>query len=267
MNRKHLCAVLAFGAATFATGALAADLPSEAPAPAPYIAPPPPVFTWTGFYIGVNAGANFNGSQNPVFVPNAGLAGAAGLFPGVTNTAGFTGGGQIGYNWQVSQFVFGLEGDADFLQRHNADGVFPTVDDGPLGTFTVAGGRRNAVVGSIRGRIGYAVDRALFYAVGGVAFGGNSAPNKITFANGAGVVCATCVFNSTGNTNNNIGELVGAGVEYAFTPNWTGRVEYVHTFYNNKTITYANGVPGQAFTSNGFKFDTDVITVGLNYKF
>jgi outer membrane immunogenic protein len=267
MTNKFLRAFLIAGASILATGAFAADLPTSAPPPAPYIPPPPPVFTWTGFYVGVNAGVSFNGTSSPIFVPNGALAGAAGLFPSASNNTNFTGGGQIGYNYQVGQFVFGVEGDVDYLGQSNLNGTFPTTDVGGAGSFALAGANRNQVFGTVRGRIGYAVDRALFYATGGVAFGGNSAPTSITFANSAGVVCATCTYTAQNHNADNVGGVVGGGVEYAFTPNWTGKVEYLHTFFNNQTITYANGFAGQAFTTNGFKFDTNIVRVGLNYKF
>jgi outer membrane immunogenic protein len=261
-----LAATFATGA--FATGAFAADLPSAAPAPAPYVAAPVPVFTWTGFYIGVNAGAAFNGSLHPVFYPGVGFAGVpAPLRPGSTNTAGFTGGGQLGYNWQVNQFVFGLEGDLDYLDRANVNGTYGTTNVNGGGFYTLAGGRRDALFGTIRGRVGWAVDRALFYVTGGVAFGGNSAPNSIAFSTTpGGAACATCTYTANGNHNSDVGEVLGGGVEYAFTPNWTGKVEYLHTFYNNRTVTYTNSI-GQTFASNGYKFDTNIIRVGLNYKF
>src|SRR3954462_766129 len=112
MLRKLLLSSVAVTA--MVGSALAADLPRRAPPPAPYV-PPPPVFTWTGFYIGVNAGGAFrvrNHFDNNVF------------FPGVTPTplllllanntdqnAHFIGGGQAGVNYQFNQFVLGIEAD------------------------------------------------------------------------------------------------------------------------------------------------------------
>jgi outer membrane immunogenic protein len=266
MNRKLMCAVLAAGAATFATGAMAADLPSSAPAPAPYIAPPPPVFTWTGVYVGVNAGVSFAGNNNVTFSP-AGLPGSPSLNPSANSTAGFTGGGQIGYNWQINQFVVGVEGDLDYLQNHRLNGNFTSpAFFTAFPTFGVNGGNQNQLFGTIRGRLGWAVDRALFYVTGGVAFNGNSAPNSLTFNPPGGVGSGRSVFTATNNSNNDVGGVVGAGVEYAFTPNWTAKVEYLHTFFNNRNIVFANSA-GQTFTTSGFNFDTNIVRVGLNYKF
>ena len=112
--RKHVLTLA--GAATIAlsSAGLAADLPSRAPPP-PIVAVP--IFTWTGFYIGVNAGwgSRQNNSNDPVFLDEnlgVGLVGLNGtvLFPGIDDNT-FTGGGQIGYNYQIGSFVVGLEAD------------------------------------------------------------------------------------------------------------------------------------------------------------
>ena len=100
-----------------AVAAQAADLPTRKEAPAPVFVPPP--FTWTGFYIGLNAGGIFSsGSRSLTIVdPNAGIDGAFlnGASPGGLGSGsdGFIGGGQAGYNWQTGAFVFGVETDFD----------------------------------------------------------------------------------------------------------------------------------------------------------
>ena len=166
--------LLSAAVAVMASGsAFAADLPSrtEAP-PVPYIAAPP-VFTWTGFYIGVNAGAAFGSNNNSSFAPYgfSGGPGTAYLSSGNNNTA-FTGGGQVGYNWQTGSLVFGLEADFDYLgNNHNSVGV-PTGASAPY--FVAVNGNNDNFLGTVRGRFGYAVDRALFYVTGGLAYGGGN---------------------------------------------------------------------------------------------
>jgi outer membrane immunogenic protein len=73
------------------------------------------------------------------------------------------------------------------------------------------------------------------------------------------------MFTSTGNTSAKVGGVVGAAVEYAFTQNRSGKVEYLHTFYGDKSLAYTNDL-GQTFTTNAYNFDTNVVRVGLNYK-
>jgi outer membrane immunogenic protein len=141
-----------------ATGALAADLPSRR-APAPMIAAVP-VFTWTGFYVGVNAGYGWNDSGDGDLV-----------FEGATivgdsdDDGGFIGGGQIGYNYQIGSFVVGLEGD---IQYADFGGV--NYDFGPLGIYE---NDNDDWFGTVRARAGVAFDRALIYATGGFAFTDN----------------------------------------------------------------------------------------------
>jgi outer membrane immunogenic protein len=169
--RNWLCTISA--AAILASGsAFASDLPTHKAPPPP---PPVPVFTWTGFYIGLNAGVAVNSSYNPVFV-------AGGLFPTSasnlvlgTNSGGtgFTGGAEAGYNWQTGAVVFGLETDINYIDRSGVkNGTYAT---NPVGygaaypTYTLSGFDQDNWFGTVRGRVGYAADRALFFVTGGLA--------------------------------------------------------------------------------------------------
>src|SRR3954466_224795 len=187
---------------------LAADLPYRAPPPAPYV-PPPPVFTWTGFYIGVNAGGAFRVRNH--FDDNV-------FFPGVTptplfllannnnngNNAHFIGGGQAGVNWQINQFVLGLEADAQgILGNHNNGNNFFNFGN----NFD-----NNRFLGTVRARAGIAFDRFLVYGTGGFAYGTGPRINN---------------FNPllVGASNNNDlfrerNHIVRAGLNYRF--NWGG---------------------------------------------
>ncbi|MEE1611984.1 outer membrane protein [Microvirga sp. CF3016] len=133
-----------------ATGAMAADLPSRR-APAPIVAAVP-VFTWTGFYVGVNAGYGWNTNDDIVI---------GGVRYDIDDEGGFVGGAQAGYNYQIGSFVVGLEGDiqyADFGGDDDFDGILGEDFD------------RSDWFGTVRARAGVAFDRALIYATGGFAF-------------------------------------------------------------------------------------------------
>lgn len=286
-------------------GAFAADLPSRRMAPAPYVAVP--VFTWTGFYVGVNAGYGFSDSERDdtfgtatgTFVPAGTFTGAGGLFAGssgiVSNGAGFNnrdddggfvGGGQIGYNYQVGQVVFGIEADIQYADfgRNNNNGVFglagiytPVTGPNPVvGGFVPASniGRNNIEwFGTVRGRLGYAWDRALLYATGGFAYGGGDNNNNNNFV-GAGVF---------GNNNDDVrtGYVVGGGLEYAFTNNWTAKIEGLYVSLDRDSNSRFVGTlapatvlnPGATtlpvYAVNTRRNDDDfaVVRVGLNYKF
>ncbi|MEH3145558.1 MAG: porin family protein [Methylobacterium frigidaeris] len=184
--KKLLSSLVAFTALTAA--ASAADLPRR-------VAPPPvftpvPVFTWTGFYAGFNAGYGFATDDNRNRSTVVGVGPATGLvpagqsaviaFPGQRSSDGFVGGGQIGYNYQFtpgSGIVVGLEADAqyvDFGRDRNRYSILTTYPGNTVAAqqvFNPAGIAGLDFFGTVRGRLGYAWDRTLVYATGGFAYG------------------------------------------------------------------------------------------------
>ena len=189
--KSILRGTIALAAVALAGSAFAADLPRRA-AP-PVVFNPIPVFTWTGFYAGFNAGYGFgtNDDRNPTVIavaPSTGLfGGGAGFAPGIVafgnrnNNEGFVGGGQIGYNYQFtpgSGIVVGVEADAqyaDFGSQRNRFAFATTPGAGivPGTTFFNPNGLSGLdYFGTVRGRLGYAFDRTLVYGTGGFAYGG-----------------------------------------------------------------------------------------------
>lgn len=228
--------------------AKAADLP-VAPAPA-YKAPVvvAPTFSWTGFYLGGNVGAGWQ---------NGTLADSFGLFNfNTNNNATFVGGGQVGANYQFgSNFVVGIEGDFDWFANNN-NSVTVT---GPLGT-TFQGSNNGRWLTTLTGRLGYAYDRVLFYGKGGGAWVGS---NNFTLTN-----TATGASASFSNNNTNTGWTAGGGVEWAFTNNWTARVEYDYVGLSNQTFVVPAGfgaATGDVVTTNNRNIQ--MVTVGVNYLF
>jgi len=147
--------------------AFAADLPVREAPPAPIVAAP--IFTWTGFYAGVNAGWGWRDSNQQAVVLS-GLTPGTLFFPD-NGDGGFTGGGQIGYNWQFGSFVVGAETDIQWADTGNSEAV-AFVPFGSTGAF-VPGEFRNDLsdwFGTLRLRAGVAFDRVLIYATGGLAY-------------------------------------------------------------------------------------------------
>ncbi|QCK88309.1 porin family protein [Phreatobacter aquaticus] len=197
-------AIVAFGAS-----AQAADLGSpRMPIAAAVVAP---VFNWTGLYLGAQVGgawANTGYNLDIPATPNSGTG---------FKTSAFFGGVHIGYRWQVNQFVFGVVSDLELTSARGNDGGFG-------GTIDQINRRWQ---GSTRLVAGFAVDRALIYATGGLAYGDfrYSRPN----------------FDAQTITNTKIGYTVGAGVAYAISPNWSVSLEYRYSGYGSQGYAFAAG--------------------------
>ena len=247
MLRKVLMTMVA--AAAMAGSAFAADLPSRRPPPVAYV-PPIPIFTWTGFYVGVNAGGAFR-ANNSVNNNNIALLGLPAVANNNGNNARFIGGGQAGVNYQINQFVLGVEGDGQVLvgsNNNNNNNFFGVGNNGNNTRF----------LGTVRGRGGIAFDRFLVYGTGGVAFGtGPTINNFNPFLIGAGPF-----LNNVNNGNNwRVGYAVGAGVEYAFLNNWSLKLEYLYTDLGRSNNN------GFLFNNNTFRERNHIVRAGLNYKF
>ena len=239
MNRLTILAVasIAVGAAA---PAVAADLPARAPAT--YTKAPAIVqaaYDWSGFYIGINGGgatSNIDWNSDP----SSGFPGDEGSH----HATGGTVGGQIGYRWQMSSWVFGLEAQgnwADF-KGSNASNIFPnTTNQTKIDSF-----------GLFTGQIGYAWDRTLLYVKGGAAVTDNKY-TSVTTGVGGGVDSA----NET-----RWGAAVGVGFEYAFAPSWSLGFEYDHLFMGNNDV-----VSNAGFIADHIKEDVDLFTARVNYKF
>jgi outer membrane immunogenic protein len=263
MIRKLLLASV--GAIALTGSALAADLPSRAPPPV-YL-PPVPIFTWTGIYIGGQIGYAWGQDHNDFVTAFP----AGGLLPVAVfadnnfgqNPNGVIGGAHVGYNYQINQWVLGLEGDVNGTSMKKTVVFAPGGFLAPVG-FVGAGGvaatTRADIQGSIRGRIGVAWDRALLYATGGVAFGGFN--TSYSFFSPLFATGGTSSFSTT-----RVGWTVGGGIDYAVTNNWSVRAEYRYTDFGRSTNTpFAGLLPGGVFTGHRH-FTENQVQVGFSYKF
>ncbi len=178
--------LIALGVASASAADLPRSMPSKAPA---YI--PPPLYNWTGFYIGINGGGGFGRSD------------FSGTFTtGSFDTSGGLVGGTVGYNWQMNQIVLGLEGDIDWSNLRGSAACGGTSCE-----------MRNDWLATIRGRVGYAGwDRFMPYVTGGAAFG-----NIKTTIAGVGDSSET-----------KTGWTLGGGIEAAIAGPWTAKVEYLY---------------------------------------
>jgi opacity protein-like surface antigen len=211
--------------------ASAADVPVKAPVH--NVATAPPVYDWTGFYVGAHIG----GAWSDITLTDNNLG--ASWNPG---GAGFIGGGQAGYNWQTGRFLFGIEADFDWSTFEGTTGPVST----PLGMVQASASKDWMT--TVAARVGVTQDRWLVYGkLGGGWARDNAALNVV---NGGAIW--------TGSHTNN-GWLAGAGIEYAFANNWTGKLEYDYLGLTNSSVF----MPPVVSASR----DIQMLKVGVNYQF
>ena len=209
-------------------------LPTKAP-----IVPAAPITNWTGCYIGVHAGG---GTQTDTFTPNGNRVFTAG-----GNGVGGLAGGHAGCDAQFGVVVLGVEGDAAWANLRDKSTNNLVSNDVVEAT---AENRWNADVAL---RAGVAIDRALIYGKAGAAWGGFDLSLSPS---------------TTGNTSTTLaGLLLGAGIEYAFAPHWSARLEYDHVDYASRWQTELFRVGAGSVDPIPVSAAANVVTLGVSYRF
>lgn len=248
---------------TLAGPAFAADLP-VAP-------PPPPVFTWTGVYAGAYGGGEITRTSYATLAGGAPFAGPSYLTPAdaasvslaasqTVSKGGFTAGVQLGYNYQVGLFVLGFETDIG-----GVTGSTRTTNGGVLSTgafFLTDQKIDNGLFGTVRGRLGIALDRALIYGTGGFAY--SSGSYAFNYADS---------FPAVGFASEGVktGWVVGGGIEYGLTNNVSMKGELLYSQFGR--ITAAGSIVDLTGTGASSTFVTSgrvqeySARLGLNYRF
>jgi len=226
--------------AAMTSNVLAADVvqkQEEAPAPLPVAS----TYDWTGFYAGVQAGYGWQRERQSLYRND-------GLFYNTTNVSpdGFVGGAHLGYNWQLDRLIFGTEFDIEGKSVKKTYAILAPF-------FNTTGKSESDIQGSARLRVGYSFDRLLPYLTAGatVAHFKDSFSTPPAFADSP--------------SSTRFGWTVGAGLEYAFTNNWSGRLEYRYTDFG----THTNNLP--VFLSPpGYSRDRvfeQSVRFGVSYRF
>ena len=275
------------------TSVLAADLPVKARVV------PPPVFSWTGYYVGGNVGYSWGRASTDLtesLTTTATITDLAGnpLAAATVTTNSFggdrarldgvLGGVQAGYNRQIDKWVLGVEGDIQWTGQRGgvticpvAPGAAPVPCPGTAGAQFGTANYRLPWFGTLRGRVGMTYDRILFYATGGLAVG----EIKADYVDGTvGGIPLNPLATGSANTTR-AGWVVGAGAEAAIGGNWSIKAEYLHMDFGsiNQSVS-ASGVPfsavlgafrttlSQNLTSAfNTRVTDDVFRIGLNYRF
>jgi outer membrane immunogenic protein len=247
--RKLLHATVALSALLVTSmTANAADVraqPRQYAPPPPVYAPPP--FNWTGFYIGANIGGAW--ANRDVRDPFLGVN-----FNNGNSNGAFIGGGQLGYNWQFGYAVLGIEADFDGVSNNNNSG---TIFIPSVGNIQVTS--NNRWITTLAARFGVTNGPWLLYGKAGGGWVGSDDFTVTNLTTGASI---------TGSNNSNSGWLVGAGIEWAFAPNWSAKVEYNFLGLDDRTIIAPVGFisrAGDSFVDRNR--DINIVKVGLNYRF
>jgi opacity protein-like surface antigen len=231
--------------------------------------PAPAVYNWTGFYAGVNAGGAF-GSFDPItatipgsyFGPaNSAAVNAAGVQR--IDPAGFTGGAQIGYNWQVGRFVGGLEADFNYLHLNGAANSGAVPYPGIFGyQFVVSSYANSDWLFTLRPRIGFAADNWLFYGTGGLAV--TNLRTDFVFTDQI-FGSLNAVQSALVNTDK-LGYAIGGGVEWGLTDQLSLKAEYLHVGFDRTAAKQTgSNIPTQPFYQSA-DLSGDIVRVGLNYR-
>jgi outer membrane immunogenic protein len=209
--------------AAFAVLGIASASAADLGAARPYTKAPAmaPIGNWAGFYIGAMGGyASENGGDQ---------------------TKGGFGGGTVGYNWQMNNIVFGLEADAAGASISNSVTI--------AGVPAVTLGSKVDALGTVRGRLGFAVDQVLFYGTAGYAW----TDAKLS---------ATALGLTISDSKVLSGWTAGAGVEWMFAPHWSVKGEYLYRTLGNETF-----FAGTALVANPGTRNINSGQVGVNYHF
>jgi outer membrane immunogenic protein len=255
--------------ALIASSAGAADLPS-APAPVVEAVVPPPIMqTWTGFYIGVNAGYGRSSESivetgDTVTGPPSGQQAIdAGAIPAslAGNPSGFLGGGQVGANWQISRLVLGFEADWQWANISASQTVSTNVTP-TFFPFVTTASQQLSSFGTARGRLGFTpVDPLLLYVTGGLAYG--HAGLSASIANPGCI--GFCMSGAT--SNNQTGWTAGGGIEWKFAPNWSAKAEYLRYDLGTVSQQLVDARFPTGFIAQSVDFKGNIARVGVNYLF
>jgi outer membrane immunogenic protein len=258
--------------------AFAADLGRpvyKAPPPAPA---PVPVYSWAGWYVGVNAGGAWGNFDPSSFMPFC-IGATCVIAPDVNiynstvssqsiKPSGFTGGFQAGYNWQWNNIVAGVEGDIEAFDLKGSSTVTGCFLPAPCGIpFTASSSASTTWLATTRGRLGFANNNWLFYGTGGAAF--------TTLKGNFGITDALGHFESASVSATKTGFTAGGGVEVGLWQQWSIRAEYLYVGFGRVSTTglFLGGPGGvgpaiaQQTINHSIDLKANIVRVGLNYQF
>jgi len=275
MRKLFLLGISAFAALMLGGAARAADMPVKAPPPAA-----PVMYNWSGLYIGAHiGGAWFDGNGHDRFDPRFRCLDNIVCFDDGGfghNNGRFIGGGQIGYNIQVNQYVWGVEGQVSGIASNNDDQACGFFTVGLTHDFLFRCRDRSGWMASLAARLGVTFGQTgnwLLYLKGGAAFADANSGLRFRENCPAGflAICnSNVVFNN--NDNSRTGWMIGVGLEYGAWGNWSWKLEYNHMDFGNRDIRFDTTFPTictgcRLVRDLDFDRQINVVKFGLNYRF
>jgi outer membrane immunogenic protein len=257
----------AFAVATPLSVAAAADIPVEGAIYQPR--PVAVIFRWTGVYVGLHGGGGGGFKQEtsqPFFVPSQFFALPPGStppilypFPTRIDMSGGIAGGQIGVNYQTDWLVIGLEAQASWANLKGSTAC--AINAAPTPPLTAAGANCTSKIdalGTLAGRLGVAFDRLLLFGKAGAAWTNDNYQMLIN------VPPAAFVFS----TNElRWGWMLGIGAEYAFTDNWSAKIEYDYMDLGTHAQRFTDALSGSILIDTDIRERLNIVKVGVNYRF
>jgi len=231
--------------------ASAADLAARPYTKAP-VAPMVAVYNWSGFYVGGHIGWGWGQVDSTIAAPGT-VSFPTGTPLNRTDTDGFLGGVQGGFNWQINSLVLGIEGEYTWTDIKGSSSTVSPLFPAVVTSTNV----KTDDIAMVSGRIGYAANEWLFYAKGGWAWTHGGSNGLVTVAGAP--------FSNTSTSVDRDGWVVGAGVEWGFAPNWSAKVEYNHIDLGSKIVTVNQTVGAATFVDSSTKLD--LVKAGVNYRF
>jgi outer membrane immunogenic protein len=242
------------------SGASAADLPVKSRS---YVEAPQ-AFSWSGFYLGLHAGYGWgtnNWTSRGIVEDPTGLVT---LTPIGTKSDGVLGGVQGGANYQLASWVFGIEADLAVMHaKGSRDGTMFQANAPGL-TVTTTATSQIEWLAMFTGRAGYAFDRTLFYVKGGIA----AAETRDNFSMTQVAPPPGIFIDFPTKTNTQVGWTIGGGIEHAFAPNWSAKIEYNYIDLGTSSENFSVLVPPASITiRQDIEHKLQIVKVGANYRF
>lgn len=240
------------------TGAFAADLPARTYTKAPAMAVS--AYNWTGFYVGIHGGADW--FHKDWYLPVSAIN--CGGFPLCTpsNEGGHSAsswlvGGQAGYNYQIGQWVLGVEGQASWTDLKGSNGS-------PAAPDNITHNSKTSAVGTLAGRVGYTFDRFMIFGKAGGAWAHDKFWETWGIAAPPGIVPGTTLQTAE---SDRFGWMLGVGAEYALAANWSVKVEYDYMDFGSHRETLQPVGAAATAVQYDIRQRIELVKVGINYRF